>query len=70
MHPAHSSSITITTRTNPDSPSCAATNAEIKGCRDCLVVALAHLIAENESFRKLINEAGRMANELRGKTQN
>lgn len=69
MHIGHTSSITITTRTNPESAH-AATNAELLGCRNCLVTAVAHLMVDNESFRKLINEAGRMANELRGKTQN
>ncbi|HRE52250.1 MAG TPA: hypothetical protein PK339_12560 [Flavitalea sp.] len=70
MHLTHRSKLVVTTHTNPESPTMAASNAEISGCRDCLVNAIAHMMSENESFRKLINEAGRMANELRGKTQN
>lgn len=44
--------------------------AEIKGCKECLVGAIAILLLNNNDFKDLINKAVRIANERKAQKEN
>lgn len=45
-------------------------HAEIIGCKSCLIRALGNLLARDPELKDIINKSVRVANEIKGRTQN